>query len=104
MEGAAYRTDVSPPAAVGSSRQAAAVQQRGQENDPSKLGFSRSATRAPDSGSRDLNSRLPGPVPRPACAGCWPSLQLRDSSDYVFKSQLIGVLQTLQQQVSAARG
>ena len=25
MEGAAYRTDVSPPAAVGSSRQAAAV-------------------------------------------------------------------------------
>ena len=46
----------------------------------------------------DLNSRRTEPVPG-SRLGC-----LGDSTDYVFKSQLIILVQTLQQQVGAARG
>ena len=85
-----------------------AAAQRGRKTTPRSTVSPRPAAGALNSGSRDLNSRYSEPVREIRLAGRpvqpVPRLQLRDSTDYVFKSQLIGVLQTLQQQVSAARG
>ena len=106
MEGPAYRTDVPAHAAVSRKQPVSLSSSRREENEPgSKHGFStgnrQSEPRCTGSRQPELPAFRAGTsTGRPVCS-LWQPAARRDSSDYVFKSQLIAVLQRLQQQVIA---